>query len=277
MTSVALGPTSRRSRRLLRIVGFQVSVIAAFLVVWEFGPRSDVVRRFVPFMDAFYLSSPTDVLVRLVEMVTGAWEPNVWPLLLMSGRAILLGGGSGLVLGVLVGLVLSHSATAHGIAMPYLVLLNATPKLALVPIIVVILGPTGSTTVAVTALVVFLVTLFGAVAGGQSAPVDQLLNAYLLGARGLDLMRIRLRYVLVWTFANLPNILATAFLAGIFAEVLSSGPGLGRLVRLALQRLDATGTMALVVFLSVIGVLLVRLGRVLARRQLHWFGDGRIL
>ncbi len=82
---------------------------------------------------------------------------------------------------------------------------------------------------------------------------------------------------MAWTFASLPNILTTAFIGGLFAEVLSTGPGLGNLVRLALQRMDATGTMALVIFLSVIGASLTRVGRMLARRRLHWFSGGRIL
>ena len=90
-------------------------------------------------------------------------------------------------------------------------------------------------------------------------------------------MRIRFRYVTVWTLANLPNIVATAFVAGLLSEVLSTGPGLGRLIRLSLQRLDATETMALVILLSLMGVALIWAGRLISRRFLHWFSREGLL
>ncbi|MFF5989095.1 ABC transporter permease [Prauserella flavalba] len=261
----------------MRVIALQGLVVGGFFTLWQFGPKLEALRQAFPFLDEFFISSPTMVASRLVEMVTGAREPNIWPLALNSAQGILLGGVIGVACGMVGGLVLSHWPTAHAIALPYLVALNATPKLALVPIFVVVFGPTVTTAVTVTAFVVFLVTLFAAVAGGRNVPAEQLLNAELLGGRGIELMRIRMRYVSVWTLANLPNIVATAFVAGLLSEVLSTGPGLGRLIRLALERLDATGTMALVVLLSIIGLALVRTGRVVARRYLHWFSREGLL
>lgn len=260
-----------------RVVAIQAVIAATFLALWQFGPESASVQRILPFLDEFFVSSPTMALERLLDMVSGVREPNIWPLALNSAKGIFLGGAIGLACGMGGGLLLSHWPTAYAIASPYLVALNATPKLALVPIFVVAFGPTVTTAVTVTAFIVFLVTLFGAVAGGRNVPADQLLNAELLGARGADLMRIRFRYVTVWTLANLPNIVATAFVAGLLSEVLSTGPGLGRLIRLSLQRLDATETMALVILLSLMGVALIWAGRLISRRFLHWFSREGLL
>jgi NitT/TauT family transport system permease protein len=257
----------------LQVIAIQAALVGSFLAIWQFGPTWEPIRRIFPFLDQFFISSPTLVVQRVGEMLTGARDPNIWPLAFNSAQAIFVGGFIGVCSGVGAALLLSHWPTAHAIAQPYLVALNATPKLALIPIFVVALGPTVATAVTVTAFVVFLVTLFGAVAGGLNVPEEQLRNAEVLGARGSDLMRIRLRYVWVWTLANLPNIVATAFVAGLLSEVLSTGPGLGSLIRLALQRLDATSTMALVLLLSITGLMLVWAGRLVARRYLHWFSD----
>jgi NitT/TauT family transport system permease protein len=262
----------------IRTVAFQLAVVATILLVWQLGTHSSSVQRVLPFMDEYFISSPTQVVRRLVDMLSGSWQPNIWPLLATSFRGIVIGGVAGCLMGMLVGLALSHWATAYQIAAPYLVALNATPRLALIPIVVVMFGPTAKSTTVVSAMAVFFVTLFGALAGGRSVPGDLMRSSYLLGARRWDLMRMRWRYVTVWTFANLPVILTTAFIAGIFAELLSASPdGLGNIVRLALQRADATGTMALVVFLSAIGWTLVQIGRLYARRRLHWFGGGDLL
>jgi NitT/TauT family transport system permease protein len=259
----------------MRVAAVQVLVVGAFVALWQFGPQSERLQEVFPFLNEFFISSPLLVIERFIDMVSGAREPNIWPLAVDSAQGIFLGGAIGIACGMFCGLLLSHWPTAHAVALPYLVALNATPKLALVPIFVVVLGPTVATAISVTAFIVFLVTLFGAVAGGRDVPVGQLLNAELLGARGLDLMKIRMRYVTVWTLANLPNIFATAFVAGLLSEVLSTGPGLGHLIRLTLERLDATGTMALVLLLSIIGATLIWAGRIFARRALHWFsGEG---
>lgn len=269
--------TQKSGPHWMKVLCLQTLLIGGFLAIWQFAPESEWIRSVIPFMNSFFISSPSEVAVRFAQMVAGQTEPNVWPLALASFRGILLGGALGMIAGAGAGLVLSHWATAHAIVMPYLTALNATPKLALVPIFVVVLGPTGTTSIAVTAFIVLLITLFSAVAGGRTVPDDQIRNAHLLGATGSDLLRIRWKYVTVWTFAVLPNILATSFVAGLLTEALSTSDGLGRLVRLGLEHMDATGTMALVVFLSVIGATLSQVGRRVARWRLHWFPGGGLL
>ncbi len=255
----------------------QITSVGAFLLVWQFAPEISAVRDLMPFMDRFFISSPVDVADRLLDMVLGRTQPNVWRLLGTSARGIVIGGALGLAVGTFGGLIVSHSPTMNEIVSPFLTALNATPRLALVPIFVVVFGPTQTASIVVCAFVVFLRTLFSAIAGGRSVPDSVMLNAYLLGAGQLGLLRIRWKYVTVWVFAVLPSVLSTAFIAGLLTEILSASAGLGRLVRQSLERLDATTTMALVVFLSVIGASLSRAGRMAARWRLHWFPGAKAL
>ena len=248
----------------------QLSTITLFLLSWQFIPEIPGVQQYLPVTGRFFISSPEQVASSLFRTVIGDTTPVIWGLLFTSMRGIVLGGAAGLFAGMLLGLLMSHWPTVDATLSPFFTALNATPRLALIPIVIVVLGPTATASTAVTALVVFLVVFFSALAGGRSVPEPLMLNAYLLGAGRLGLMRIRWRYVTVWTVAVLPNVLATAFIAGITTELLSGSPGLGRLVRRALETLDATRTMVLVVFLSVIGGGLSWMGRALGRRWLHW-------
>ena len=74
-------------------------------------------------------------------------------------------------------------------------------------------------------------------------------NARLMGASSLSAMyQIRLRYVLVWTFAALPNAVTYALLGVVTAEILGGGEGLGQLIVQAIGQVDANLTFAVVCF-----------------------------
>jgi len=181
----------------------------------------------------------------------------------------------GTVLGAGCGLLLSNSRTLQRVVSPFLTFLNATPRIALIPIFVILAGPTLTTTVLTAVFIVFFLVFYNAYRGGTSVPRAVVQNVELLGASRREVMRqVRLPYVLVWTFASLPNAISFGLVSVVTAELLTGQLGMGRLLLDSVSRVDSTLTFAVVVVLAVVGVVLVTVTEFVSRRALHWWDGG---
>lgn len=151
---------------------------------------------------------------------------------------------------------------------PFLVALNTVPRIALVPIIVIIFGPTFQSSV----VLAFIVVFWNAYEGGRSVAPQLLECSGLLGASQRQVMiHVRLPYVVAWGLAALPLAASLRIVAVVTGEILTGYPGLGRLISVAQSTADSTLTFAVAITLSVLGLVLVGLAEVVKRRVLHWW------
>ena len=267
------GRTRARRPRRGAIRVWQVLLLAAFLLAWEYLPTIEWLSERTRFLDPFFISSPSAVAETLYDFVTASnGRPSIWPYLRDTVAAALLGTLIGTVLGALCGLALSNSQWTYDLLRPFIVALNAVPRIAIIPIFVIVLGPNMSTSVVTAVTVVFFVVFFNALEGGKSVPAEVIHNARLLGARNSQLMyRVRFPYVAAWTITALPNAVSFGLLIVVTAEVMTGNTGMGRLLTDSVTTLQPNLTFAVVISLSVVGIVLVTVTDVLRRRWLHWW------
>ena len=256
-----------------RVWGGRAAALIVFLLAWELLPKIEWLRQVSPAFDPFFISSPTRVLDRLIDLCFGlSGQPIVWPMFLQTALGMFIGVGISLIIGVLGGLVLSNNAMAQKIAAPFLALANATPRVALIPLFVIIAGTTLTTTVLTVVVVVVFLVFYNAYSGGLSVPPEVVQNARILGARPLEIMRrVRLPYVLVWTFSALPNAISFGLVVAVTAEILMGRIGMGRLLADSMAMVDSTLTFSVVVMLGAFGVTIVSLAQMVQVRVLHWW------
>jgi NitT/TauT family transport system permease protein len=259
------------------VYAWRLGIIAVVLAAWQWLPKTPLHGPF-PFLDPFYISSPAAVARELWNLFTGANSTDpVWPYLAATLEAAIIGLAAGTVIGVLVGLLLSNSRNADRILAPFIVAVNAVPRIALIPIIVIIVGPTRLSSIVTAITVVFFVVFYNAYEGGRKISPEMLRSARLLGYSSKAIMlRIRLRYVTAWTFAILPNAISFSLLAVVTAEVLTGAEGIGKLIVAALDTISATLTFALVIILAVAGVILTGAGTLIRSRLLYWWDEDRV-
>jgi NitT/TauT family transport system permease protein len=186
--------------------------------------------------------------------------------------ASLLGTAIGMTLGGLAGLVLSNFNFLSSVLRPFLVAANATPRVALIPIIVILFGPTLASTIVVAVMVVFFVAFFSAYEGGQTVPDEVIQNASLLGANAWDiLLHIRLPYVFAWTFSVLPLGITFAIISVVTAEILTGYPGMGRLLLDATVTAGSTLVFSVVTILALLGLTVVLGADWVKGSVLHWW------
>jgi NitT/TauT family transport system permease protein len=280
-TRRALAPGARQSRppRTLSwraVYAWRVGIVAVLLAAWQWLPQTPLHSAFV-FLDPFYISSPDAVARELWGLFTGANSVDpVWPYLAASLEAAIIGLAAGTAIGALAGLLLSNSRNADRVLSPFIVAVNAVPRIALIPVIVIIVGPTRLSSVVTAITVVFFVVFYNAYEGGRKVSPEMLRSARLLGYSSKAIMlRIRLRYVIAWTFAALPNAISFSLLAVVTAEVLTGAEGIGKLIVTALDTISATLTFAVVIILAVVGVVLTAAGTLARSRLLFWWDEDR--
>jgi NitT/TauT family transport system permease protein len=251
----------------------QGALVAILLLIWQFVPQSLELRALWPVLDPFFLSSPAAVFRTLWGLMTATGGmPSIWPFVFQTLRATFFGALIGILAGGIMGLLLSNDRRLRQVLAPFINGVNSMPKIALIPVIIIIFGPSAFASIAVSVMIVFFAVFFNAYAGGRGVPLEMLQSARLLGARPLATMwHIRLMYVVLWTFEALPNAISHGLLGVVTAEILSGSGGLGRLIVQALTQVDATLTFAVVALLSAIGIILVGAADRLRSRVLHWW------
>lgn len=267
---------SLRTRRRILVTAIQAILIGGFFLGWEFLPRVEAIRSLSHLLDPFFISSPSRIFHRLADLATGAnGSVLLWPYLWPTLGASLVGTVAGMITGAAVGLFLSNSVFWSQVFRPIVVAVNTVPRIALIPILVIVFGITFKTTVAISILVVFFVVFFNAFEGGRSVSPHLLQNASILGATSWHLMRhVRLPYVFAWTLASLPLALTFSLLSVVTGELLTGYKGLGTLLSVATVSAEASLTFAVVGVLSLVGMVVVGLAELGKRRVLHWWTQG---
>jgi NitT/TauT family transport system permease protein len=263
----------RSLRRTILVHSIQVVIVAAFLAGWQWIPEIHGAAHVSPVFDHFFVSSPLRQARTLYRLATGAHNtPTIWTPFERSVVPALIGTAIAIITGGLSGLICSNWDMLNRIARPFVLLGNSVPRITLIPIFIVIAGPTSTTDIMIGFLSVFFLVFFNAYEGGVSVPPEALENIRILGAsRNQELRRVRFPYVLVWTFASLPVAIGFGLTAIVTAELFTGSNGLGQLLLISVQTANADLTIAVTIVLAITGVVLIGLASLLKKRVLHWW------
>lgn len=260
----------------LTVRATQLAILVIGLITWEFLPQVGDLSHTTKFLDPFFISSPSRIARRLGDLLTGSnGSVVIWAFIWPTLSAALLGLVLGVISGALVGLVLSSSRFLSDVFRPYLIAVNAIPRIALIPVVTILFGTTHTASVVVCWLVVFFFAFFNSYEGGRTVAPHLLQNATVMGASRLAIMRhIRLPFCVAWTLAAVPLAATFSLLIVIGNEIITGALGMGRLLVVATATVDASGTFAIAVVLSILGVAISGAISVVQTRAMHWWGHG---
>jgi NitT/TauT family transport system permease protein len=264
----------KKNRRASAIVNlWRLACVVVVLAAWQYLPDIGWLSAHYHVFDPFFISSPSRVASNLGKLATGSdGVVSIWSFLWYTVKATAIGVAIGVGAGVVLALIFSQYAMLAKILSPFISFVNATPRIALIPIFVILVGPTITMSVITAFLVVFFIAFYNGLTGGLSIPRQIIDNARLLGASSTEIaLQIRLPYVLAWVCASLPNAISFGLVTVVTAEILTGQPGMGQLITTALTNSDASLTFSVVITLAVVGSLFVFASELLQRRLLHWW------
>lgn len=208
----------KRDKR--KILFIQLSVLVAFVVLWELLTYLEVV-------DAFFISSPSRIVKTFISMIGNDLTEHISITLLEC----IIGFAVSTAVGFLVAVLLWWSSTLRRVSEPYLVVLNALPKIALGPIIIIWAGANMNAIIVMTFLICIIVTIMSLQSAFVSVDKGKL---FLMQSMGANKFQIFLKLVLpssVPAFLSVLKInVGLSWVGTIMGEYLVSGAGLGYLI-----------------------------------------------
>jgi NitT/TauT family transport system permease protein len=256
----AVAPARRsRARRAVAAGWPVVASLVVFVLLWQ---AIVVVGDYPPFI----LPAPLIVLQRFVS----AWtDGTMWPHFTTTLVEVLLGFAIGASLALVIGVLLARSRLAEKLLSPYLVAAQATPILALAPLIALWFGTGLPSKLVITTLIVFFPVAVATMVGLRSVDPRLLEMARSFRATPAQIVRrVEIPAALPAILGGMRVGITLAVIGAIIGEWAGGDQGLGVLINVARGSLfDIPLMFATLGTLALLGVALY-LAMVLLERRL---------
>lgn len=244
---------------VLRRLAWELWLPAVLIVLWwvisanstdpYFPPLADIMDKF---FDVWFFDG----------IRTEIW-PSLQRLFFGFGLACIAGVGFGLILGVM--------TRVDGAVRPIVEFLRATPGVAILPVMILLLGLGDSMKIAIIALVATWPILLNTIDGVRS--VEPILHQ--VAATYRITLADRIRFVILpaaspQIFAGARTALAISIVAMVIAEMVGTPGGIGYYILDAQRGFKITAMWAGIVALGILGYLLNKLFALVEGRVLAW-------
>ena len=243
---------------LQRYAPFWLSLIVG-LMAWEIAGRNTSAAFMVPF---------SATVVRLWQLIAGG---EFLGQLLESAKLFATGFAIALAVGVPLGMLLARVRVVRIGIEPYLMIVYATPLVALIPFILSMMGFGFAPKVLVVFLFAVFPVIYNTVEGARSIKPELIEVAHSFRSSEWALWReVMLPYTLPYTMTGVRQAIGRALVGMIAAEFFLSSTGLGQLIMGASQNFDTGGVFASIFVIGLIGVGLMRIGLIIERHFARW-------
>jgi NitT/TauT family transport system permease protein len=233
--------------------------LLAGIALWEIAGRSTSRAFMVPF---------SETLVRLWQLTTrGEFIAQFFD----SAQLFLTGFALALIVGAPLGLLFARVRILRIGVEPYIMILYATPMVALIPFILSMMGFGFAPKVLVVFLFSVFPVLYNTVEGARSIKPELIEVAKSYRSTEWSLWReVMLPYTLPYMMTGVRQAIGRALVGMIAAEFFLSSTGLGQLIMGASQDFDTAGVFASILVIGIIGVGLTRLGLMIEQHFARW-------
>jgi len=278
----------------MRWVNFwRLVILTLILTVWEWGDAMnqwliagldhDWQRALtIQVLEPFFISKPSHIWVRFLELGClnsdeGFWaciegtRNNLWSATVATLRNTFWGFLVGVSTGVIAGLILGRSEFLAKVFEPFIVAFNSLPRIALVPLIVLVFGLGDASKIMTAWVIVFFIVFFSTFEGARAVDRDHINVARLLGANGWQVTwTVVVPSTMAWVFAVLTPALSFSLIGVIIGEFIGAQVGLGKIIIEAEATLETADMMVALFVLMVVGVTLALLIRRVQAYLLRW-------
>jgi NitT/TauT family transport system permease protein len=255
--AVAVEGTRRRGRPVITAVLLAVAGSAASVGLWWLG--------IIAFGIESYTAPTPPQVVSAFNRLPGYLMDNA----LVTFLEVVQGFAITIVLGLVIGAALASSRTVEQAFMPTLVALNAVPKLAFAPLLVVWMGFGQGPKVVMVVLLCFFPVVLAVATGLTRTPADMAELAQSLSAsRWQAFIKVRLPSALPQIFVGLKVAMPLAVIGALVGELSGASEGLGFVIQSAGS--DTAMAFAAITLLALMSVVLYYILVVVERLLLPW-------
>lgn len=250
---------SRRARH--------AAILCGLLAIWEAGARLGV-------LDPLILPAPSLVALAFVRLYVV--QRNIYPHLGVTLGEVFAGFVLGATLGVSLAVAIGMHPLARRLVTPYVIVLEATPRIAVGPLILAWLGFGWSSKLVIVMLVSFFPPFVNTLSGmlGVDEDAHQLFRS-MRASRARIFTSLMLPGAMPVIMAGLRLAMASALGGALVAEFISAGEGIGVLLKSYTGALNMPAAFACMLTLTAVGFAVFRVMEAVDRHFVFWRHEGR--
>jgi ABC-type nitrate/sulfonate/bicarbonate transport system permease component len=247
-----------RNAWVARLAPFWLSLLAG-MALWEIVGRHTSAAFMVPLSET----------IRRFWQLMASGQLGVQ--FLDSATLFATGFGLALLVGMPAGLLLARVQSLRIALEPYIMIVYATPMVALIPFILALMGFGFAPKVLVVFLFAVFPILYNTIEGARSIKPELIEVARSYRSREWALWReVMVPYTLPFTMTGVRQAIGRALVGMVAAEFFLSSTGLGQLIMTATQNFDTGSVFAIILVIGLIGVGLMRVGLFIENYFAQW-------
>ena len=236
-------------------------VIAGAVLIWHFIYRWNVINK-------AFIASPKQTF----DWFGNNWDNGeVWRDIKVTLREAMFGWIIGSIGGLLLGLVMARFKTLWEVTSPVFTFLNAAPRTAFAPILILIFGLAETSKVVLAASIVFFIVMVPTRAAAGMIDPDLETVMTTMGGRERDrFFKVILPSVLTSVFGAIRLGSVWALLGATFAELFGAKYGLGLRYIAATNILNMSEAFGVIFIIAFLAIIINGAIGILERRLMRW-------
>ncbi len=244
------------------------ALFAAIMGLWEVAARQE-------WVDSLLLPAPSKIFTALINIMfqSGLMWHHFGVTLYETVAGFLIGSVIGFVLAVLAAQFMGFKTYST----PYVIALQVTPRIALAPLIIAWFGFGISAKVVIAAVICFFPPFVNTLTGLLDYDRDRMeMFRSLRASRWQIFTQLQLPGAMPIIMAGLKTAISLALIGAIVGEFISASEGLGLLMQRFTFQLNMAASFAILVTLTLMGLILYWIMEVLDDRLVYWRHDTRL-
>ena len=233
----------------------------AFLAFWEAAVALE-------WVNPLFTSSPSRIARAGYEMFA---DGSIYPHLAVSGYEFLVGYGMAIVIGVPLGILMGWYGRINAVLDPFVSALYATPRIALLPLLMIWFGIGLMSKIAIVFLGAIFPILVNTITGVRTLNADFVKVSRSFGANDRQIfLTVALPSSVPLLLTGLRLGLGHALVGIVVGEMYGATHGLGFLIATSGARFQTDKLMVGIILIAAAGVALTELLRLIERRFERW-------
>ena len=242
--------------------GNHAAIFLGLMALWQGGSSAGL-------LDPLFFPAPLDILASFWRIYVT--QGNIWYHLYVSLGLVLAGFTAGSILGVGLGAVVGMNATVRRFLQPYVIVLEATPRIAVAPLMIAALGFGAQSKIAIIMLVCFFAPFINTLSGVINVNRDRMELMRSLGATKTQVLRKLVLPDAIPVIMAGERLAMTSALSGVLvAEFIQRDQGIGALILTYTRNLNMASAFACILTLTAIGFLIFKGMEMLDHHVAYW-------
>lgn len=259
MSNEQLEYLKKLKKEKFKILFTQIALIFIFIISWELLVKYKIINGFI-------YSSPSRIYKTIIELIS---NNNFFNHIIVTLSEVIISFSLGIISSFIFALILYQFKFLAKVLDPFLTMLNSLPKIALGPLIIIIIGANKLSIIVMALLINLIVSTLSIYNGFQSTDEYKLKLLKSFNASKLDIIQkliIPSSYQTIITSLKLN--LSLTLIGVIMGEFLVSKEGIGYIIIYGKQVFNLDYVMTGILLLAIISYVIYKIINILEKKLL---------